>query len=41
MLIDPSGKPSMAFTLFAIDCEGEFDDEKEEDVDDNSLEDPS
>ena len=25
MLIDPSGNPSLAFTLFAAECEGELD----------------
>lgn len=25
MLIDPSGNPSIAFTLFAAECEGELD----------------
>lgn len=25
MLIDPSGNPSLAFTLFAMECEGEID----------------
>ena len=25
MLIDPSGNPSLAFTLFAVECEGELD----------------
>lgn len=25
MLIDPSGNPSIAFTLFAIECEGDTD----------------
>ena len=39
MLIDPSGKPSIAFTLYAMECEGEFDNEKEEDnIDDNEDE---
>jgi hypothetical protein len=42
-LIDPStGEPSVAFTLYAMECEGEFDNEQEEeDVDDDSLDDPS
>ena len=25
MLIDPSGNPSIAFTLYAMECEGEID----------------
>ena len=25
MLIDPNGNPSLAFTLFAAECEGELD----------------
>ena len=41
-LKDPvTGKSSIPFTLFAMECEGEFDKEEEEDVDDDSLEDPS
>ena len=37
-LIDPStGEPSVAFTLYAMECEGEFDEDKDEDEDDEEL----
>ena len=42
-LTDPmTGKPSIPFTLFAMECEGELDNKKEEEeADDDSLDDPS
>ena len=42
-LKDPvTGKPSIPFTLFAMECEGDIKfDKEEEDVDDDPLEDPS
>ena len=34
MLRDPfTGQPSIPFTLYAMECEGEFDEEEEEDDD--------
>ena len=37
---DPvTGEPSLAFTMYVMECEGELDNEKEEDVDDDSLDD--
>jgi hypothetical protein len=37
-LIDPStGEPSVAFTLYAMECEGEFDEDKDEEEDDEEL----
>ena len=41
-LKDPcSGEPSLAFTMYVMECEGELDNDKEEDADDESLDDPS
>jgi hypothetical protein len=40
MLIDPfTGEPSIPFTLYAMECEGEF--EEEEDIDDSETDEPS
>jgi hypothetical protein len=34
MLIDPvTGKPSIPFTLYAMECEGEFDEKPKDDED--------
>ena len=34
-LKDPcTGEPSLAFTMYALECEGELDNEQEEDADD-------